>query len=455
VSSGITFSGFNSVDFNVVLNAIMQQESQPLQALQTQQTALKSRVTTLGTLAAKVSDLERAAAKLSGPTAGAAFAATVSDPSAVSVSAGTSALPGRYDIVVNELARAQVTASASTAPDVDSTIVASGGSITIGGHTVVLDGPVTLRQLADAINAAAEPPARASVVQSAPGQFRLVVTAKNTGVENGFTIQNNLTGGTGVSFTDTDSDGLSGNSAADNAVQAADAQLLVNNIPITSASNVVENAIPGSTLTLMRRDPSQTVVVDLAPDASALEADIKSFIDAYNALVQFAADQSAAAGRGESGSIGHDPVMRQLRNTLRGALTSAYDNGGSFRYLSEMGLELTRTGTLELNETRFSEAVASGHADVAALFSGTTAAPGALANIESLLSEYTSSNGFLPSAKTQLNARVDRLEDQVIAMQDRLAIRRLALQKEFIAADQAMSALKNQSASLSSFGAQV
>jgi len=38
-------------------------------------------------------------------------------------------------------------------------------------------------------------------------------------------------------------------------------------------------------------------------------------------------------------------------------------------------------------------------------------------------------------------------------MQDRLAIRRLALQKEFIAADQAMSALRSQSTSLSAFGA--
>ena len=42
MGSPITFSGFNQIDFNVVLNAIMQQESLPLQALQAKQTALQA-----------------------------------------------------------------------------------------------------------------------------------------------------------------------------------------------------------------------------------------------------------------------------------------------------------------------------------------------------------------------------------------------------------------------------
>ena len=40
-------------------------------------------------------------------------------------------------------------------------------------------------------------------------------------------------------------------------------------------------------------------------------------------------------------------------------------------------------------------------------------------------------------------------------MQERLALRRAALQREFIAADQAMSLLKSQSSSLAQFGMQL
>ena len=235
-------------------------------------------------------------------------------------------------------------------------------------------------------------------------------------------------------------------------MQASNAQILVNNIAVTSASNTIEDAIPGASITLFRRDPETAIAVDVAPDASVFESKIEDFVDAYNDLVNFANAQMKAAGEGEEGSIGRDPLLRQLRSTLRNSLTSAYGNTGPFQYVSEMGLELTQSGTLELNKARFNEAVASGAVDVTALFVGTTDSPGALASVQSLLGQYTGSEGLLPGARTQLNARVDRIEDQVIAMQERLAVRRLALQREFIAADQAMSLLKSQSASLAGFG---
>ena len=53
-STPITFSGFNEIDFNLVLNAVMQQASQPLVAIQSRQTALRSQVTTFDLLANRV-----------------------------------------------------------------------------------------------------------------------------------------------------------------------------------------------------------------------------------------------------------------------------------------------------------------------------------------------------------------------------------------------------------------
>ena len=46
MGSPITLSGFNSIDFNLILTSIMTQESQPLTALQSRQSALKSRAST-------------------------------------------------------------------------------------------------------------------------------------------------------------------------------------------------------------------------------------------------------------------------------------------------------------------------------------------------------------------------------------------------------------------------
>ena len=47
MSSPITFSGFNNIDFNSVLNALMTQASQPLTALQTRQTGSAVQVNSL------------------------------------------------------------------------------------------------------------------------------------------------------------------------------------------------------------------------------------------------------------------------------------------------------------------------------------------------------------------------------------------------------------------------
>ena len=67
MSSGITFSGFNNIDFNVVLNALMKQAAIPLNQLQAKQNALKTQQTNLDTLSSKLSALSTAATNLSKP----------------------------------------------------------------------------------------------------------------------------------------------------------------------------------------------------------------------------------------------------------------------------------------------------------------------------------------------------------------------------------------------------
>jgi len=93
-----------------------------------------------------------------------------------------------------------------------------------------------------------------------------------------------------------------------------------------------------------------------------------------------------------------------------------------------------------------------GTAEVAKLLAGSTATPGALATMSTMLDEYTKSSGILLDARDQLKAAADRLSSQIARMEDRLALRRLALQQEFTAADAAMARLKNQSGSIASLG---
>ena len=447
MGSPITFSGFNAIDFNVVLNAIMAQESAPVQALQAHQRELEATDTTYGQLVTKLDALRTSSGALSNASTLTTYAATSSDTTALTVSATVGAAAGRYEIKVNELARAQVTVSNTFAPDASTTIVATGGSLTIGTEQITIAGPVTLTQLAAAINADADSPATASIIATEPGKYRLVLTSKDTGAANAFTITNQLTAGT-ITFTDTDNDGTSGDSDADNAVKATSASLLVNNIQVTSDSNTVVDSVPGVTLTLLQQDPAKTVVVTVGRDDEDLADRVKAFVASFNDLVKFADDQNEGSKDGTVGNIGRDSLLRGLRNALRTALMGAHGTG-SFTRLAEVGVGFTRTGELSFDQTAFTTALESDPAAVQALF--TDASSGAFTSINTLIDDYTDAGGFLPDARTRLSDEISRIGRNIDSMQARLAIRRAALQQEFTAADAAMTRLNSQKSALTSF----
>lgn len=444
MGSPITLSGFNNIDFGSIVTSLMQQASVPLTALQNQQAALTSRSATIDKLRSSLDALNTAAQALSNPDSLNAFQATSSDTTAVSASIGSGAVAGHYEVVVSDLARAQVTAS-GVSPDATTTAVSTGGTLTIGGVDVQIAGAVTLQQLAAAINSTAGIGATASVVRSGANAYRLVLTGHTSGADGGFTIVNGLSGGSGVTFTDTDQNGVSGDSPEDNALSASDAQVLVNNVLVQSTSNTLTDVIPGVTLNLTKKDA--TVSIDVASDDAALGAQVTAFVQAYNSLVQFANSQATAAANGDSSSIGRDPLLRGLRNRLRSAIGAAY-SGGVFSRLSEVGVEFTQTGTLQLNQTVFAAAVSDHPDDLRQLFAG---AGGAFPAVTGMLAEYSQAGGFLSTFKTQLTQQSSSLDRQIAAMQDRLAIQKAALQKEFSAADDLISQLQSQSSALTNF----
>ena len=164
MGSPITFSGFNAIDWNQILNAVMTQESQPMTALQTQQSTLQAQNSAVGSLLCKLRTLGTAADAHKDQNSIAKLAATSSD-SGVGVSSTGGTVPGTYDVNVTALAHAQVTASQSSYTSTDA-IVGTSGVLTLQRGTgdpvvVTLSGSMTLQQLADAINALASPPATA------------------------------------------------------------------------------------------------------------------------------------------------------------------------------------------------------------------------------------------------------------------------------------------------------
>lgn len=457
MGSPITFSGFNKIDFGMILDAVMEQEQAPLRTLQAQQKELESRATTYRTLATKLAALETAVNALSGENSLAGRKATNTDPALVNVSVGDSAAAGLYDVVVQELARAQVTAATSFPPDADQTIVASSGAIVIGGVTVSIDSPLTLQGLADRINGTADIPVTATVVRAAANSWQLVLTGRATGAANAFSIVNTLSGagaGGAITFADTDGDGVSGDTAADNAVVPTDARALINNVSVTSSTNTVSDAILGVTLQLLKKDPTSTATITVGDDLEGSKEQIRKLVAAFNDLVKFTEDQNLAASKGDGSSIARDPLLRGLRGELREKLTGEYAGAGVFSSLALVGFEFDRTGRLSFKESAFDAAVQDGRADVTALFAGTGADAGVFRRLKDVVSTYTKADGLLKDMGDRLDVQSSSISTRIGDLEDRLALRRQVLQREYVAADLTMTQLNSQVNALSSLGSQ-
>lgn len=433
MGSPITFSGFNNIDFNLILSSIMEQERAPVNALNTQKSALQNQSSAFATLATKVSALETAAQKLADATTIGGRSASNTDESAVSVSTSNASAIGTYDVVVHELARAQVTPSTTSAADTDTTLVASAGSLTIGDKVVTVAQASTLQQLADAINTTEDIGVTASIVQTTGG-YKLVLTGKETGAANAFTVTGNTTG---VDF-----------GAA--TVAASDASATVNGIDVTSSSNIIEGAIPGASLTLLKKDSTKTVTVTIGRDLASTEALVDDFVDAFNDIVQFADDQATSSRNGNAGAIGRDGLLRGLRTRMRELITSEYAVGGALSSLAEVGVEFQSDGKLTFDKNLFSEKATASLADVEKLFLGSSGGTGVFAAIVEAVNDYTGSGGLVSAARDRIDTQIENLDSRLDALERRLEVRRAALQKEFIAADLAMSQLQSQSNALSS-----
>jgi flagellar hook-associated protein 2 len=154
--AGVTFSGFNGFDFGAIVDAIMQSESQPLTALQTQQQSVKDKDAALVQLNGFIGALQAQTSTLTNASTFSNVAATSSDSTIATTTVGSGALAGRYDLSIAFLAKGQVTSSTNGYAALTDVVADSGDiSFTIDGTTttaIAITQATTLSELKDDIN---------------------------------------------------------------------------------------------------------------------------------------------------------------------------------------------------------------------------------------------------------------------------------------------------------------
>ncbi len=437
----ITASSTTALDVPSLVSQLMAVERQPIDKLTAKIASYETKISSFGTLSSLVSGFQTASASLN--TSLQKLTATPSDAGVLSAAASSTAVPGAYSVNVSQLAQSQNLVAAGQASSItaigdgSATTVTfdlgtiSGGTLTNGIYSgatftsngsgtasITIDGSNnTLEGIRDAINAAALG-VNATIVNDGSGTpYRLALSSSNSGVSNSFTIT--TSGGDGsinslLGYNPAGTQNLTQTLAAQNA------QLTVNGIAITSASNTVSEAIQGVTLTL-KNVTSTPASLTVARDATAIKTAASVFVDAYNALASQIKSRSAyGTTTNPGGALAGDGTLRLMQDQLRGIFMTPA-TGGTLTSLAQVGIAIQKDGSLALDSSKLDSAVSTNFSDVTNLFSSST---GYATRLEAWAKSALEPGGLIDTRTQSLtryikdqNEAVDKLENRMAALE--------------------------------------
>ena len=405
LASNLTSGTTAGFDVPTIVDEVLASQSQEETQWQNQETTFNNQATALQQLSTQLQTLLTDANDLTDPLGSlAAMTASVSNPNVLSATAGSGAAIGSHSITVSSLATTssyysdELATSSTTFGTGSFTLqVGSGAATTI----TVDDTNDTLSGLAAAINNQ-NLGLTANVVTDAGGA-RLTLVSNTSGAAGNIAISNNTTG-------------LSFNLGS----KGVDASLTVDGIPIDSSSNTVTSAIPGVTLNLLGL-ASSPVTLEVSPDTSQAATAINNFVSDYNTVISSINSQfTYNTTTGTAGALLGDSAAELVQSTLLSDVAASVTGNGAISSLASLGITMNNDGTLTVDSSQLTNALASNSQAVQNFFQ--TATTGFAQQFSSDLTNLTDpTKGAIAVDLNGINSSVSSLQSEISDFQANLA----------------------------------
>ncbi len=427
--AGGIISGF---DTNSIIDQLTKLREGPLNALKKKQSGLQTQVSLIGDISSKLTVLKNAVRTLS--DSGTLGVKVTSTNTAFTGVASTSSIAGRYDITVAGLASAARAQSAA---------FGSGATVTGGTLDLTLSGTLysvnmtdgdSLATVAANINGLGAP-LSAVVLNDGFNDYLSIVNR-----DTGYTIGGAANSALQISESYSGSTGQPLGLAVTDAVNAT---FSVNGLAFTRRSNVVTDAVPGTTLTLK----ATTAVAESLlqeNDVTGTNTNLTTFVTAYNDVATLLAkDLAITATTDRDSTLAGDSSIRRLKAQLAAIISTEVTGLTTVRSLVDLGVKTdSKTGLLSVDNTRLTEALATDANAVNKVFSTDTF--GISAVMTTFVDAQTNLvDGILSSRKKSLNTAVRKMDTQALAMANRLDAYKKSLIVQFSSMEKIIAGLKN------------
>ena len=429
-------------DTKKIVEALVNAERAPTEArINAKIAENEAKISGLGQAVSILNVVQEAAQRLNDAKDFKTFAVSNSQTSAFTASSTTSARAGSNNITVSQIAKEQRSVSNAFASETDtfsadpvtlSLTVGTGTATEISLSTSSLQGAVTAINDAD-LGVTAE------IIDTgvAGDRYRIQLIGE-TGAEKSFSLTSS---NDAISFSSVQT--------------ATDAQLNVNGVDFTRSTNVIDDVLTGVSLTLSTVTDG-TANLSISQDNNEARANIVDFVTIYNEAQRQLKELSNSS---VDGALAGDSIFRSMTSSLRSiVLGSSSSATSSISNLSDMGISVSRSGELEVNDDKLDNVLANNYADVVQMFSANTddqaassdAVAGLAGDIGKLISNATDSDSYLVSQQDSLANANSTREEELSDLAERMERVEERYNRQFLAMQQIIDQMNSTRDSMKS-----
>jgi len=353
--------------------------------------------------------------------------AVSSNTSAISIgSTQGSAVSGSHQIDVTQLAASQRNRSSEYTSGTESLNSGSAFDITVTSNgstqTISVDvGDDTPAGVVAAINASGTGFTATLIDTGTAGTNYRIVLQGPSGADNAFTVSS--------------TPDLGFHTAGNQLQSAANALLTVDGMSIERTSNTISDAISGVTLNL--NTVANSTSLQVTNDTTTLKEKLKELVATYNVVQEVLNELSDPDSTEEEvgGALSNDMAfVRSIRDAIYAAVTTDSSTpSGDVAALRDLGIELTKTGTLSFNEATYDEVVLNNFSDVVMMLSAGTTNQSSYDGADQGLAFDSMEviNGLMDSVDGIFAVREDTATQQLRTYEDRLLAIELRMEKVY------------------------
>ena len=352
-----------------------------------------------------------------------------SNTTAFNVTTAAAATVGDFQIDVQSLAKPQRSVSdgfadsATNLSATDFTLKLSVHGATPATDIAILADKSSPADIVSAINNSGTG-ITAQLINSGDGTatpFKLVITG-SLGSRKDFSLTSDDGAGNAISGLDFNTDAP---------IQSAtDATVVINGLTVKRSTNVISDVVTGVTLDLFSTT-SSPATVNMTRDSTALKEKFKNLVTAYNdglSMLNVLADKESTVEQ-YGGSLFGDSTVRTVKSLFRDTmLTASTTPGTNASFLCQLGINLTKEGPMELDETKLDTALKDNFDGVVKMMTGNTnnlsafseAPAGIAGEAVRKLTKLVATDGVLTKQTESTNTQIDKYKKDLESLQDRM-----------------------------------